>query len=135
MQEYDVSDIRNHLSYIGNEDISIGGCKMPAKKSSKYVVYLIVLLILQILLMFFNLAFAFWGEYSHGYASNIWSIIWNKGFMLLWILISNLVCLISGIIGLITAKGNVAKCVLSIVSIVMFILGAFVVLFTIGSNF
>jgi hypothetical protein len=29
----------------------------------------------------------------------------------------------------------VAKCVLSIVSIVMFILGAFVVLFTIGSNF
>ena len=108
---------------------------MPVKKSSKYVVYLIVLLILQILLMFFNLAFAFWGEYSHGYASNIWAIIWNKGFMLLWILISNLVCLISGIIGLITAKGHVAKCVLSIVSVVLFILGAFVVLITIGSKF
>ena len=135
MQEYDVSDIRNHLSYIGNEDISIGGCKMPVKKSSKYVVYLIVLLILQVLLMFFNLAFAFWGEYSHGYASNIWAIIWNKGFMLLWILISNLVCLVSGIIGLVTAKRNVAKIILSVVSIVMFGLGAFTVILVIGSSF
>ncbi|MBO4907922.1 MAG: hypothetical protein J5476_01445 [Lachnospiraceae bacterium] len=108
---------------------------MPVKKNSKYVVYLIVLLILQVLIMFINLAFAFWGEYSHGYASNIWAIIWNKGFMLLWILISNLVCLVSGIIGLITQKGNKAKCILSIVSIVMFMIGAFTVVLVIGSRF
>lgn len=108
---------------------------MSVKKSNKYIVYLIILLAVQALLISLNLAFAFWGEYSHGYASNIWAIIWNKGFMLLWILISNLVCLISGIVGLITAKGNVAKCVLSIVSIVLFIFGAFVVLITIGSRF
>lgn len=108
---------------------------MPVKKSNKYVVYLIILLAVQALLIFLNLAFAFWGEYSHGLPSNIWAIIWNKGFVLLWMLISNLTCLVSGIIGLITQKGNKAKCILSIVSIVMFMIGAFTVVLTIGSRF
>ncbi len=108
---------------------------MTAEKSNKYTVFLIIILVIQVLLMFLNLSFALWGEYSHGYSSNIWSIIWNRGLIGLWTLLAGPVAIIAGIIGIATHKGNKTKRTLSIVTIASIVPGIFCIIYAIGSKF
>ena len=108
---------------------------MQTKKSNKYTIFLIVILVIQILLMFLNLAFALCGTYEHGKSSNVWSIIWNKGGIGLWTLLAGLVAIMAGIIGIITHKENKTKCVLSVMTIASIVPGLFCIIYAIGSKF
>ena len=108
---------------------------MRTNKLNRYTKYLMFILTLQVLLMFLNLAFALWGEYMHGYSSNIWAIIWNKGLIGLWTLLAGLVTVVSGITGIVIHKGNKIQCVLSVVTIASIIPGLICFIFAIGSKF
>ncbi|MBO6007501.1 MAG: hypothetical protein J6P78_02915 [Lachnospiraceae bacterium] len=97
-------------------------------------VFLIIWLTLQLILMLLTLGFAYLGECTAGRASNFWSMLWGKGLGGM-LLISNLVSLISGIVGLATKKGRKLRGLISVLLIIAFPLGLFCLILAIGSQF
>ena len=105
------------------------------KKKSKMVVVLIILLVFKAILMFLNFAYAQWGTYAHNRADNLWSNIWVGCYVMLWSIISGILSVIFGLIGIITAKGNKTKLILSIVLLVTILPGIFFLIVGIGTHF
>ena len=104
------------------------------KKINGSTVFLIIWLVLQLILMFLTLGFAFFGEYTANRASNIWSVLWGKGLGLM-LSISGLVSLVLGIVGLTTKKGSALRILISIILIASCPLGLICLILAVGSHF
>ena len=104
------------------------------KKINGSTVFLIIWLVLQLILMFLTLGFAFFGEYTANRASNIWSVLWGKGLGLM-LSISGLVSLVLGIVGRTTKKGSALRILVSIILIASCPLGLICLILAVGSHF
>ncbi|MBP5653898.1 MAG: hypothetical protein J6X33_00120 [Clostridiales bacterium] len=109
---------------------------MEQKKHKWYAVILAVLLAILAVLTALTLAYAYAGTYKHNQPSNIWSIIWDKGYIGLWLILTNFVALNAGIAGLITQKKGVkAQLVLSIILLALHIPAGFSMILAIGAHY
>ena len=109
------------------------GQKKMEKKTKGFTIYLAVLLTIQMVLIFLALGYALWGTYENNHAANFWSVIWGKGAGL-FLLISDFISMISGIVGLILSKGSKARFLLSILLLVTFLPSLFCLLLALGTH-
>ncbi|SCY49945.1 hypothetical protein SAMN02910370_02809 [Lachnospiraceae bacterium XPB1003] len=104
------------------------------KNGTGLTIALGIVLIIQIIFIVLMLAYAFFGTYEHGVASNFLSALWGMG-LVIFQLAYNPVPLIMGIVGLVKQKGNVLMLIISVLLIISFFISPFTVLIAIGKQF
>lgn len=115
---------------------SAGGKLMAQHRSKAYSVVLAVFTVIQMILVFLNFAYAYWGTYAANKPSNIWSQIWDKGAIGLWTILFSFASLVIGILGLVfRRKGPAAQTILSIVLLAIQQFTGFSLIMAIGSHF
>ena len=108
------------------------------KKGTGLTIALGIILIIQVIFIVLMLAYAFFGTYEHGVASDFLSVLWRMG-LVIFQLAYNPVPLIMGIVGLVKQKGNVLMLIISVLIsvllIISFFISPFTVLIAIGKQF
>lgn len=104
------------------------------RKINAFMIFEIIWIIVQLVLIILMFAYAFLGTYQNNHASNIWSVIWDKGLGL-WQFLSGIVAFISGVLGILLHKKNTAQLVLSIVLLVTIPIAVISLIYGVGSHY
>ena len=107
---------------------------MRVKRINGFVIFEIIWLVVQAILILLMFAYAFLGTYTSNHASNIWSVIWDKG-LALWQLLSGVVAFVSGVIGILSHKDNKVQLALSILLICTIPASFISLIFGVGSHY